>query len=228
MYSAAQTATALNRGDFVATTITGGLAVCSLGLVLAIVVGKVRSNTLRGIADATGTTLRPDPVAVWLIGISFVGALVSSASFVTFVSLGEADVPFNSPGREWRALALMSALLVLSAGGLIALIKRRGSGYLVLGPLGFENSDIVHTRKGTWDEVLDVTDQAPQKPSRHPICIVMKDDKPIVVQNASGYAPSGAALYWMVRHYWKHPENRGELTDGRALDRLRNEQFDPE
>ena len=32
----------------------------------------------------------------------------------------------------------------------------------------------------------------------------------------------------MIRHYWKHPENRAELTDGRALERLRNEQFDPD
>jgi hypothetical protein len=56
----------------------------------------------------------------------------------------------------------------------------------------------------------------------------LKDKKPIVVKNASGYAPSGAALYWMIRHYCRHPENRAELTDGRALERLRTEQFDPE
>jgi hypothetical protein len=49
-----------------------------------------------------------------------------------------------------------------------------------------------------------------------------------IIQGASGYAPNGAALYWMIRHYSKHPENRAELTDGRALERLRNEQFDPE
>ena len=42
------------------------------------------------------------------------------------------------------------------------------------------------------------------------------------------YAPNGAALYWMVRHYWKHPEDRAELTDGRALERLRTEQFEAE
>lgn len=32
----------------------------------------------------------------------------------------------------------------------------------------------------------------------------------------------------MARHYWRHPEDRNELTDGRALDRLRNDQFEPE
>jgi hypothetical protein len=29
----------------------------------------------------------------------------------------------------------------------------------------------------------------------------------------------------MVHFYWKHPENRNELTDGRALERLRNLDF---
>ena len=32
----------------------------------------------------------------------------------------------------------------------------------------------------------------------------------------------------MIQPYWKHPENRAELTDGRALERLRKEQFDPD
>ena len=57
----------------------------------------------------------------------------------------------------------------------------------------------------------------------------LKDAKPIVFANADRFASSfGAALYWMVRHYWKRPENRAELTDGRALERLHNEQFDSE
>jgi hypothetical protein len=47
-------------------------------------------------------------------------------------------------------------------------------------------------------------------------------------RNAGGLVPNGAALYWMIRHYWLHPENRIELTDGRALERLRNEDFEPE
>jgi hypothetical protein len=119
--------------------------------------------------------------------------------------------------------------LTLSAIGLIALIARGGSGYLRVAPHGIENADIVHTRKVSWDDVIEVTDEAPKTPSRDPIVLVTKnDERPIVVGNASGYAPNGAALYWMIQHYWKHLENRAELTDGRALERLRNEQFDPE
>jgi len=29
----------------------------------------------------------------------------------------------------------------------------------------------------------------------------------------------------MVRFYWKHPESRDELTDGRVIERLRDEDF---
>jgi hypothetical protein len=99
---------------------------------------------------------------------------------------------------------------------------------LRLTPDGIENANIFQTRQGSWDDVTDVSDETANKNARQPISILMKDAKPILIQNASGYAPSGAALYWMVRHYWKHPEDRGELTDGHALERLRNEDFEPE
>ncbi|HJT95768.1 MAG TPA: hypothetical protein VJ777_28145, partial [Mycobacterium sp.] len=109
-----------------------------------------------------------------------------------------------------------------------ALIVRRRTGYLRLAPHGIESADIRHTRNASWDDITDITDEAPKKTSHQPIVFGTRDAKPIVVNNASGYAPNGAALYWMIRHYWKHPENRDELADGRALERLRNEQFEPE
>ena len=225
IYSVAQAATAVHRGDYVAATITGGLAVFSSGAVLTIAVGRLRSNTPRVVSDAAGTTFRPDPAAIWLLVIALVGAMVSSAFYVIFVPQGQVDIPFTSPGGGRRSLSLMWALLILSVGGLVALVVRRRSGYLRLAPHGIENADIVHTRNASWEDITDITDQAPKKHSYQPIVFGMRDAKPIVVNNASGYASSGAALYWMVRHYWKHPEDRDELSDGRALERLRNEQF---
>ncbi|MFA7513234.1 MAG: hypothetical protein WCZ29_22390 [Mycolicibacterium vanbaalenii] len=40
------------------------------------------------------------------------------------------------------------------------------------------------------------------------------------------YVPGGAGLYWLVRHYWKHPGDREELVDGRAPKRLAEGKFD--
>lgn len=228
IFSVAQSATAVHRGDYIAATITGGFAVFSSGLVLAIAVGRLRSNTLRGVSAATGTTFHPDPAATWFLGIALVGAIVSSAFYVIFVPRGHVDIPFTSPGGGGRSLSLMWSLLIIALGGLVALIVRRRTGYLRLAPHGIESADIRHTRNASWDDITDITDEAPKKTSHQPIVFGTRDAKPIVVNNASGYAPNGAALYWMIRHYWKHPENRDELTDGRALERLRNEQFEPE
>lgn len=54
----------------------------------------------------------------------------------------------------------------------------------------------------------------------------MKDGHEEIISVADIYLPRGAALYWLVRHYWKHPEDRMELVDDRAAKRLRDGRFD--
>jgi hypothetical protein len=115
--------------------------------------------------------------------------------------------------------------VAIAVWGLIAFARRRTTGYVRLTPTGFELANLVLTQEGTWDEVVNITDEYSEKQGRHPTVFVMKERKPKVLKNTGGFAPSGAALYWMIRHYWKHPQNRAELTDGRAIERLRNEQF---
>jgi len=47
----------------------------------------------------------------------------------------------------------------------------------------------------------------------------------VAAMAAGGCTPDGRALREMVRFYWRHPECRGELTDGDALKRLAGERF---
>ena len=54
----------------------------------------------------------------------------------------------------------------------------------------------------------------------------MADDSTHVINGADTYTPGGAVLYRMVRHYWRHPEQRAELADGRAPARYRRGDFD--
>jgi hypothetical protein len=54
----------------------------------------------------------------------------------------------------------------------------------------------------------------------------LRDGTEKTIDGAYLYVPNGAGLYWMVRHYWRHPEDRVELIDHRALERLRDGQFD--
>ena len=225
MYSAAQAVVALQRGSVLAALTAAGLAVFMSGAVAAVAINSLASSKLNAVSDDRGTTLRANPFAVWCLVIALVGAAFSSGFYVVFIRPGGAVLPFAAPGRGLVNQFLMSSLLVISLIGLAALIKRREPGYLRIGRDGIENADIFRTRTARWDDIVDITDKADRQ-TRNPIVFGLKGAKPIVVPNAASYAAGSPALYWMVRHYWKHPEDRAELTDGRALERLRTEQFE--
>jgi hypothetical protein len=204
----------------------GGLAVFFCGAAGAFCVTLVMSAERYADWSSAGITVRIHPAILWCYGIALIGAVIGSACYITFVSLGTVELPLATPGRETVNRYLMITLLVLSLTGLVAMLRRRGRAYLRIGPDGVESADILRTRTARWDDIVDITDKADRR-ARNPIVLIVKDAKPIVVLNADRFASSGAALYWMARHYWKHPENRDELTDGRALERLRDGAFEP-
>ncbi|GAA1480977.1 hypothetical protein GCM10009624_14170 [Gordonia sinesedis] len=72
-----------------------------------------------------------------------------------------------------------------------------------------------------WGEIREIADKTPSGRSENgqPIVVHRIDAQPYVFDKAGGFTPNGAALYWMLRYYWLHPERRGELADGRALSR---------
>lgn len=227
VFSLAQSVVAFSRGNFVATVVAGGFALTTLSFLCGLAVLKLRSKRLIGTVDEHGTSFRPDPLLPWLLGCSFVGGAISSGLVLLLGGACEIELPFASPGRASENI-YMSALFVICLIGVYALIVR-GRFYLRLTSTGLESADILHTRSASWDDITAIADTAVQKHRYHPISFFVKDtQRPIEVNNASGYATNGAALYWMVRHYWLHPENRGELADGRALERLRTEDFVPE
>jgi hypothetical protein len=225
-YFFAQTIVATLRGSAPAAVTAGGLAVFFCGSAGAFCVTLVMSAERYADWSRAGITVRIHPAILWCYGIALLGAVVGSACYIMFVSLGTVELPLATPGRETVNRYLMISLLVLSLTGLVALVRRRGRAYLRIGPDGVESADILRTRSAPWDDIVDITDKG-DKRARNPIVFIMKDAKPIVVPNADRFASSGAALYWMVRYYWQHPVDRDELTDGRALERLRNEQFEP-
>ena len=227
VYSLAQTVVALQRGSVLAALTAGGMTVAFSGFAATVATTWFSSATRYAASDDRGTTLRINPWIAGCWGVASIGAVVGSACYIAFISQGAAELPFTTPGRDAVTRYLMISLLVISLTGLVALIARRGRGYLRLGLDEVEYADIFRTRTSPWHDIVDITDKADRQ-TRNPIVFAVKDAKRIVVPNADRFASGGAALYWMVRHYWKHPENRDELTDGRALERLRNEQFDPE
>ncbi|MEW5809547.1 MAG: hypothetical protein AB1925_08830 [Actinomycetota bacterium] len=191
---------------------SGGLAVfCTAGVAALLLTVRASAARYADWSEA-GTTVRVHPAIAWMWSIALVGGAIGSAFTAWFGSV-------SAVSRY-----LLGSLLVLSVLGLCAFARTRETGYLRIGREGIAFGDILRTRIARWEQVEGITDHADTR-ARNPIALGLRDGKPIVVANADRFASSGPSLYWMVRHYWLHPEARDELTDGRALQRLRNHDF---
>lgn len=226
LYSVAQTVLAIGNNSLLAAVTAAGLGVFFCGLVAALGYTLLPLAETHAQRSAEGTTVRIKPAVAWSYGIALSGGVVGSACYVAMLVRGTENLPFAA-GNGGVTRYLMVALLVLSVVSLAALLRSREPGYLRLGTDGITHADMFRERSVRWEDIVDVTDQA-RRQARNPIVFVLQDGGHLVVANADRYGDSGAALYWMARHYWNHPESRDELTDGRALDRLRSAQFGTE
>jgi hypothetical protein len=227
-FGAIQTAISIGSEQYIAAWITAGLTTLFTGMLVILGIKRIRRDTLRGEFDQDGTVLRPDPAGRWLFVFLFSCLIPTTALYLAYVPRGVVQLPFVGSGRGFVSTFYMGCLLVLSIIGLITLIRRGGSTYVRIAETSLEYADLSRTRVWKWDDITDVTDATPKKNRRHPIVFTMSNADPVVIPNAGGWAPDGAALYWMVRHYLLHPENRSELNTGRALERLQHKDFDPE
>ncbi|WP_131812949.1 hypothetical protein [Mycolicibacterium peregrinum] len=64
-------------------------------------------------------------------------------------------------------------------------------------------------------------------PAKSPLVMAMAGGDFKLIKESSLYTPNGAALLQFLRFYWLHPDSRSELTDERALERLREVQLNP-
>lgn len=215
----------LGRAEFVTAITVFGFAVMLFALTAFFVRVTWGKPTAEGTFDATGTTLRPDRVGYMFIRTSVIGGVVAMALFAVLQPLGKLDIPVPHSMRYY--LPFMSAVGAVAGAVLLFRSILRGSlSRLRLTPDGFEFAEGRVHSNGKWDDVEDLTYRPPEgpEPAANSIVFVMSDGQ-CHSMAAGSYTPEGRALRQMVRFYWKHPENRGELTDGRALDRLRDEDF---
>ncbi|PXW96709.1 hypothetical protein [Mycolicibacterium moriokaense] len=209
------------RGEYLTAVVAlGGCAFC-YGLIFPVpkvIRGKV---TPRADVDDAGTTFRPDRGIDIPVQVSLLGAVVASALIAVLVPLGKLDIPV--PPSMRLSLPFMSSLIVaMGTPMLLRNVSRGGTTkYLRLTPAGFELSQGLRSHSGDWQQVQDITDEAPgkQAPTPSAIVFVMSDDSAPKIA-AGAMTPGGTALRELVRFYWQHPESRGELTDGGAVKRL--------
>ena len=216
---------AATRGNYLTLAVTLGWSAFLLTFSWAIALVGTRRTTLQTTSDATGFTLWPDRRFTRIVLVGVVAALPSSILFAVFAPVG---------GIEFASTTLLRTALPIGAGfaafvgiaGLITAWRRGGVGHVKLTPAMIESADILSTRACEWDDVVDGADHAETRKARRAVVLRLRDGKEEIISVADIYVPGGVALYWLVRHYWRHPEDRTELVDTRATERLRDGRFD--
>lgn len=215
----------LSRGQYLTTAIIFGVMAFPTAVLIALFLVSLGRTSLNAISDSTGLTIRPDRrfTALFLVGI--IAFIPAGALFVYFVPTGQVDIPMS---RGWQIFSPigMGFGVFTAIAGLLSALRRRGIGYLKLTPAEIENANIAFTKTLGWDDIVEIAATTERKRTRKAVVLKLRDGREAVIESADLYTPGGAALYWMLCHYWKHPQDRAELYDGRALRRLRDESFD--
>lgn len=216
---------ALSRAEYATAFVAVGYSAAFLCLMSAIAITKLGWVHARPVTDKNGTVVPIDRVVSALYIATAILIIPCGIAALVFGFMGKLDLPVSGD-RSQAFLALLVGFAVIGGISMVgALFARGGLGHVYLMPSGFEISELRRTGEGLWDDVTDVSDETSDRRAAQPIELVMKDGSTHVINGAATYTPHGAVLYWMVR-YWLHPEDRAELTDGRAVERLRNEDFD--
>lgn len=217
--------TAAARGSYLTTVVAIGpaasvvLMIAAVGLVLS---GRTSPRTT---TDATGFTAWPDRRFSVLILMCMVVFIPSGALFTVLAPQGLIDLPLSTGMRTFGSLAA-GVVALIGAAGLVTAWRRGGVGHVKLTPAMVENADIFSTRVFEWDDVVDVVDYAESRRAHRAVVLRLRDGREEIIGVADIYLPRGVALYWLVRHYWRHPEDRMELVDNRVGERLESRRFD--
>ncbi|WP_006244524.1 hypothetical protein [Mycolicibacterium tusciae] len=214
------------RGSYLTAYVVMSVAAAPILMAVAVALavnGRVRVRTT---SDATGFTLWPDKLFQVLGYVAF--ALTAPGGVLGAILLwrGEFDLPMPRGMQLTYMAAAFAALVVIAVRALLAGVRRGGVGYVKLTPAMIESANALKTRAVEWDDVVSVSDSSGEKDFRRAAILHLKDGTEEAILGLDFYVPKGGSLYWMVRHYWKHPEDRMELVDNRAAERLRAGRFD--
>lgn len=218
-------ATAATHGNYLTTFVMVAFVIVLLTFMLGISLAGLGRTTARTTSDATGFTVWPDRRFGIIMLVGAVVFIPGGLLFAVFAPFGAIELPDSHWLRGTVPVAAGFAVLT-NITGLITVWRRGGIGHIKLTPGVIENADVLETRVFDWDDVVNVADHAESKKARRAVVLRLRNGHEEIITIADIYLPRGAALYWLVRHYWRHPEHRTELVDGRAAERLRQGRFD--
>lgn len=210
----------LGRGEYLTVVVVLGLALAFVGLEASLVLvirGRVSPRAEFG---DQGTTIRPDRAVDGLLQWATVAAVAAMATYAIFTPQGRIDIPL--PYGNQRMFTIVAIGVALTGiVNLWQMFKRGGLSFQRLTADGFELGQGVSSVHGEWDAVADIADRRPGKPPplRATLFVKFRDGR-TRTQAIDSYTPGGDALRRLVRYYWVNPDQRDELTDGRAIERL--------
>lgn len=213
------------RGQYVTAIVMWGVAAWPIATMVSLWLVALGRTTLSAQHDSTGTTLLPDRTYTALFYAGCIGLIVAGSMFVVNAPRGELALPMS---RGWQIFSpfLMGVVVVLAVIGVVNARRRGGVGHLTLTRNGVEVANIVSTKSVAWDDIADIKDSVESRRTRKAIALVLHDGTEEVIDSADMYVPRGSGLYWMTRQYWRNPDQRPELADGRAVERLSRGRFD--
>jgi len=212
------------HGNYLTTVLVFGFATFPVLLITALLLAAAGKTRARTTSDVTGFTVWPDKRFSALILTGLTVMAPSAILFAFFVPRGVIDFPM-SRGMQVFSPALFMAAAVFAIGGLGAVLRRGGVGYLKFTPAMVEIADALKTRTLEWDDIIDVKDHSETKKAGRSAVLCLRDGSEKVIGGPNLYVPTGVPLYWLVRHYWKNPVDRMELVDTRAAERFRDGRF---
>lgn len=216
------------RGNYLTTVLILGFITFPVLMTAALLLAAAGKTQTRTSSDASGFTVRPDKrfSMLYLTGLAAFGPSALLLAF--FIPRGAIDIPM-SRGLQIFSPVLFMAAAVFAVIGIISWVRRGGVGYLKFSPATIEIADVIKTRAVEWDDIVDIKDHSETKDGKkagRSVVLCLRDGSEKAIGGLSLYVPTGVPLYWMVRHYWRHPEDRAELMDSRAPKRLHDGRFD--
>jgi len=220
VYFAYKTVIAALTTHWLATIISFCDAVAFGIMTAAVVVRLTAATKLRGRYDENGTVLDAVPSAPWGV-LMCVALSLGSGLYVLYHDRVHEDWPTAGSTGIGRLIALT----LVSAMGAVMLLwnMRKGKPVLTLSPSGIDYRFPGEcTFTVSWDHVVDITGVPVAKRGKgtRPIVFERSDGTRSAIAHANVWVPGGTALYWLCRHYWRHPADRCELVNGVALERL--------
>jgi hypothetical protein len=207
------------RGELPSAVVALGFAIFALGLLLMLAIIALRLVKPRVRLERDGIMVRPDKRVDVLLMASTFGCFVAMACYAIFAPGDMIAIRVPRNDERYFVVACAAGVLV-GVFSVTQIIRRRGTSYVRMTADAFELGNTVSSVERSWDEVTDIADR-PRK-ARHSTgttYITTRGGRTRILPS-DWYTPSGHLLRELVRFYWKNPENRVELADGRALQRL--------